>query len=180
MCMNSYYKLTKWVVFAIGICILTGLSSCGSSKVLYNPVEVEQLSRSLSIPINNDDPNIPLYAEVSLWLGVPYRYSGNTKAGSDCSGFVSQVYRRVYGKKLERSSEDQAKKDVHKVGKGGLKTGDLVFFSTSPRSKKIDHVGIFLRDGYFIHASTSKGVIVSHLNEDYYKRTWKKGGRVKL
>lgn len=94
-------------------------------------------------------------------------------------GFVWQVYRRVYGKNLERSSDDQAKKDVHKVGKGGLKPGDLVFFRTSQKSKKIDHVGIFLKDGYFVHASTSKGVIVSSLNEDYYKRTWQKGGRVK-
>ncbi|PXV62677.1 lipoprotein Spr [Dysgonomonas alginatilytica] len=178
--MGNCYKVNKWFVFAIGICILVGLSSCGSSKVLYNPVEVEQLSRSLSIPIKNDDPNIPLYAEASLWLGVPYRYNGNSKSGSDCSGFVSQVYQRVYGKKLQRSSENQAKKDVHKVRKGGLKTGDLVFFSTSPKSKNIDHVGIFLKDGYFIHASTSRGVIVSHLEEDYYKKTWKKGGRVKL
>lgn len=178
--MKTYYKVTKWRVFLAGISILIGLSSCGSSKVLYNPVEVKQLSRSLSIPIKNDDPNIPLYAEASLWLGVPYSYSGSSKAGLDCSGFVSQVFQRVYGKKLERSSEDQAKKDVHKVSKDGLKPGDLVFFSTSPKSKRIDHVGIFLRNGYFIHASTSRGVIVSHLEEDYYKKTWKKGGRVKL
>lgn len=143
-------------------------------------MEVEQLSRSLKIPIKNDDPNIPLFAEASLWLGVPYRYSGNSKSGSDCSGFVGQVFQRVYGKKLQRSSEGQANKDVRKVGKSSLKTGDLVFFSTSQRSKKIDHVGIFLRDGYFIHASTSKGVIVSHLEENYYKKAWKKGGRVKL
>lgn len=178
--MNSYCKVTEWKNFLIGISILIGLSSCGSSKVLYNPVEVEQLSRSLSIPIKNDDPDIPLYAEASLWLGVPYRYSGNSKSGLDCSGFVIQVFQRVYGKKLERSSEDQAKKNVHEIDRGGLKPGDLVFFITSPKSKRIDHVGIFLRNGYFIHASTSKGVIVSHLEEDYYKKTWKKAGRVKL
>ena len=180
MCMSEIYRIIRCCIFTVGLFLLLALSSCGSSKkVLYNPVEVEQLSRILRIPINNDDPNIPLYAETSLWLGVPYRYGGNTKAGSDCSGFVWQVYRRVYGKNLERSSDDQAKKDVHKVGKGGLKPGDLVFFRTSQKSKKIDHVGIFLKDGYFVHASTSKGVIVSSLNEDYYKRTWQKGGRVK-
>lgn len=178
--MDKICRIIKIGGFIVGLLILVVLSSCRSSKtILYNPVEVEQLSRALRIPINNDDPNIPLYAEASLWLGVPYRYGGNTKAGSDCSGFVWQVYRRVYGKNLERSSDDQAKKDVHKVGKGGLKPGDLVFFRTSRKSKKIDHVGIFLKDGYFVHASTSKGVIVSSLEEDYYKRTWQKGGRVK-
>lgn len=178
--MDKTCRIIKISGFIVGLLLLVVLSSCRSSKtVLYNPVEVEQLSRALRIPINNDDPNIPLYAEASLWLGVPYRYGGNTKAGSDCSGFVWQVYRRVYGKHLERSSDDQAKKDVHKVGKGGLKPGDLVFFKTSRKSKKIDHVGIFLKDGYFVHASTSKGVIVSSLEEDYYKRTWQKGGRVK-
>lgn len=178
--MDKICRIIKVSGFIVGLLLLVVLSSCRSSKtVLYNPVEVEQLSRALRIPINNDDPNIPLYAEASLWLGVPYRYGGNTKAGSDCSGFVWQVYRRVYGKHLERSSDDQAKKDVHKVGKGGLKPGDLVFFKTSRKSKKIDHVGIFLKDGYFVHASTSKGVIVSSLEEDYYKRTWQKGGRVK-
>lgn len=178
--MGDIYRIIKYSIFIIGLFLLVGLSSCGSSKkVLYNPVEVEQLSRALRIPINNDDPNIPLYAEASLWLGVPYRYGGNSKAGSDCSGFVWQVYHRVYGKRLERSSDDQAKKDVHKVGKGGLKPGDLVFFRTSSKSKKIDHVGIFLKDGYFVHASTSRGVIVSNLDEDYYKKAWQKGGRVK-
>lgn len=178
--MHSGYRVVRYGISIMGLFLLLGLYSCGSSKaVLYNPVEVEQLSQSLRIPIKNDDPNIPLYAEASLWLGVPYRYGGNTKAGSDCSGFVVQVYRRVYGKRLERSSDDQAKKDVQKVGKGGLKPGDLVFFRTSSKSKKIDHVGIFLKDGYFVHASTSKGVIVSSLDEDYYKKTWQKGGRVK-
>ena len=153
--MDKICRIIKISGFIVGLLLLVVLSSCRSSKtVLYNPVEVEQLSRALRIPINNDDPNIPLYAEASLWLGVPYRYGGNTKAGSDCSGFVWQVYRRVYGKHLERSSDDR-------------------------KSKKIGHVGIFLKDGYFVHASTSKGVIVSSLEEDYYKRTWQKGGRVK-
>lgn len=178
--MGSYYKITKCFLWSIGILLLIGASSCRSNKLLYNPAEVEQLSRSLKIPISNNDPNIPLYAEVSLWLGVPYRYSGNTKSGSDCSGFVSQVFLRVYGKKMERSSDDQAKKDVLEVRKGSLEPGDLVFFKTSSKSKKIDHVGIFLQNGYFIHASTSKGVIISHLEEEYYKKAWNKGGRVKL
>lgn len=156
------------------------LSSCGSKRsMVYNPAEVAYLSEQLKIPISNDDPNMNLLAESSLWLGTPYRYGGNTKRGADCSGFVGQVFYRVYGKKLGRSADEQADKNIKNVGKGKLKTGDLVFFSTSRKSKKINHVGIFLKNGYFIHASTSHGVIVSHLNEDYYRKTWRKGGRVK-
>lgn len=178
--MRNIHQIMRFVVSVMGFILLVGLSSCGSSKkVLYNPAEVEHLSRVLRIPISNDDLNIPLYAECSLWVGVPYRYGGNAKRGSDCSGFVSQVYKKVYDKTLQRSSDEQAKKDVKKVGKGSLKPGDLVFFRTSRKSKKIDHVGIFLKDGYFVHASTSKGVIVSSLSEDYYKKTWEIGGRVK-
>lgn len=169
----NIYSVLIWVS------LLAVLSSCGSKKVLYDPQEVAYLSRQLKIPISNDDVNIPLFAEVSLWLGVPYKGGGDTKKGTDCSGFVSQVYQRVYKKKLERSSSAQAKKNVHTIRKGSLRTGDLVFFRTLKNSKTIDHVGIFLRNGYFIHASTSRGVIVSSLDEDYYRRSWQKGGRVK-
>lgn len=177
MIINATYKRFRFCILPVLVVIL--LASCSSNKVLYNPDEVAGLSRRLGVPISNDDTNMPLYVEVSYWLNTPYRYGGKTKSGTDCSGFVSEVFRKVYGKELERSSDGQAKKDVHKVGKRQLKTGDLVFFRTAPRSRKIDHVGIYLKDGRFIHASTSKGVIVSSLHEAYYKRTWQKGGRVK-
>lgn len=170
---NNIYLISLF----LGLMFL--FSSCGSKKMIYNPAEVAYLSEVLKIPIQNDDPDMALLAESSLWLGVPYRYGGDSKRGTDCSGFVGQVFDHVYGKKLERSTDKLADKDVRKVGKGSLKTGDLVFFTTSRKSKKINHVGIFLRNGYFIHASTSRGVIVSNLDEDYYRRTWKKGGRVK-
>ncbi len=153
--------------------------SCGSKKVLYNPDEVAYLSGQLKIPIRNDDPNMPLLAEVSLWLGVPYKYGGDSKRGIDCSGLVYQVFKKVYDKILERSSAGQAKKNVTNVGKGSLQTGDLVFFKTNSKSKQINHVGIFLRNGNFIHSSTSRGVIISNLNENYYRKSWAKGGRVK-
>jgi len=177
--MKFIYRKNIFGIASILVIIISAMTSCGSKKIIYNPDEVAYLSKQLKIPIENDDPDMPLLAEVSLWLGTPYRYGGNTKKGTDCSGFVAQVYRRIYNKHLERSSEDQAKKNIKKVNKKGLKTGDLVFFKTSSKSKKITHVGIFLRDDNFIHASTSKGVIVSNLNENYYKRNWVKGGRVK-
>lgn len=162
------------------------LSSCGSQRsvsgALYDPVEVEELSLRLSISLSNldkdDDRMMPLYAETSLWLGVPYRYGGTTKRGVDCSGFASEIFNKVYGITLPRTTSDLGKAKYKKVGRNNLKTGDLVFFATSRDKKKITHVGIYLKEGYFIHASTKRGVIVDHIDDAYYKKRWIKGARI--
>lgn len=174
--MNKRIPYIKIVIVA---CLSVILASCGSSKILYNPKEVTDLSRKLGVDIRNDDVNMPLFAEASLWLGVKYRYAGHSRKGVDCSGLTSIIYANVYSIKLSRSSADQAK-DVKEIPRSRLQTGDLVFFATNSKNKKrINHVGIYLKDDKFIHASTSRGVIVSSLNEDYYKRTWRKAGKVK-
>lgn len=175
----------RYSVFLILLIVL--ITSCGTQKSikgqLYDPKEVAQLSGKLGIELRNtdkeDDYNMPLYAEVSQWLGVPYRYAGLSRRGLDCSGFAFLIYQRVYGKTIPRSTSDLSKMKMHKVSKGSLKAGDFVFFATSKNHKNINHVGIYLKDGQFIHASTSNGVIVSRLDEGYYERTWKRGGRVK-
>lgn len=162
------------------------LYSCGSQKqqkkLYYDPKEVAKVSDRLGIDLNNmdkdDDQNMPLYAEVSLWLGVPYRYGGTSKRGVDCSGFTYLVYKKVYRKTLLRSTSDLANMNMKKLSKSHLRTGDLVFFATTKNKKQISHVGIYLKNGYFIHASTSRGVIVSHLEEEYYSKAWRKGGRI--
>ena len=106
---------------------------------------------------------------------------GLTKRGVDCSAFVAIVFREVYGKQLSRSSADMLKYDCRKVSRAKLQEGDLVFFRTGGRGKKNapNHVGIYLKNGRFIHTSTSSGVMVSSLSEPYYLRTWLSGGRVK-
>lgn len=177
--------LIRYTILMLLVLFVT--TSCGTQKtagrLLYNPEEVVQLSDKLGVELNNlnkdDDRNMPLYAEVSLWLGVPYRHAGLSRKGLDCSGFTYLIYQKVYNKKLPRSTADLAGMKMHSVSKGNLQAGDLVFFSTSKSHSQINHVGIYLKDGRFIHASTSRGVIVSHLDEGYYDRTWKTGGRVK-
>lgn len=105
---------------------------------------------------------------------------GSTKRGVDCSGFVAIVFREVYRKQLARSSADMLKYNCKKVSRSKLQEGDLVFFRTGSGKKKVpNHVGIYLKNGKFIHTSTSKGVMVSSLSEPYYTRTWITGGRVK-
>ena len=78
--------------------------------------------------------------------------------------------------RLPRSTSEQMKA-CRIVSRRELKDGDVVFFHNGKSRKKVTHVGIYLKDGYFVHASTSRGVIVSHLDEAYYRRCWLRGGR---
>ena len=126
--------------------------------------------------------NFALYKEAASWLHVPHVDGGMSRRGTDCSFLVYSIYKSVYGKILERNSAGMLKKNCRKLRKSRLKEGDLVFFNTAGKSKsksKINHVGIYLKDNKFLHASTSTGVIVSGLNEDYYRKTWVCGGRVR-
>ncbi len=106
-----------------------------------------------------------IVATAQKYKGVPYKYGGASSKGFDCSGFVMFVYNE-HGKKLPRSADKQ-----YETGKAvkpkDLAPGDLVFFTTT--EKGASHVGIFVGDGKFIHASSSKGVIVSALGDIYWK-----------
>lgn len=176
---NTFFDKKIFYKYLPLLFLLTlAFSSCRTQRsVLYNPTEVQELSEKMRFDIANSDPNIPLYAEISTWLGVPYRYSGLSRRGIDCSGFTCLVFQNVYSRKIPRSTSG-LEKATQSISRSKLKTGDLVFFATG-RTKKISHVGIYLKEGYFAHASTSKGVIISHLDEKYYKRKWKRGGRLK-
>ncbi|MDT8413172.1 MAG: NlpC/P60 family protein [Vicingaceae bacterium] len=118
---------------------------------------------------------VELYAFIDEWVGVKYKYGGTTKKGVDCSGFTNLLYNNVFKKELPRSSSDIAAV-AKSVSKKELSEGDFVFFSI--RSNKVDHVGIYLANNRFVHASTSKGVIISNLEHPYYAKHFKTGGRL--
>lgn len=122
-----------------------------------------------------------LYTEAASLLGARYKYGGSSQAeGFDCSGLTGRIYRTVYNKGLMRNSADILRTNCRRIDKGQLREGDLVFFRTDgKRSSEPNHVGVYLKEGQFIHASTSKGVVVSSLKQDYYVRNWIAGGRVK-
>jgi len=169
--------MKKHICHGLILCALAFLlGSCRSAAPQYDYQELARASLRLGIDIDMKD-NHALYVESANWLGVPYRSGGMSKSGVDCSGFTSSVYKKVYRKNLERNSDDQRKKDCKKVKKGKLQEGDLVFFHGGRKKKKATHVGIYLKDGKFIHASTRRGVIVSHLEENYWERHWLSGGR---
>jgi NlpC/P60 family len=112
--------------------------------------------------------------EVKEYLGAPYRRGGTSRKGFDCSGFARTVYDQILGIGLPHSSGDQFhSSELQKINTRELQTGDLVFFANQGKKKKkrrINHVGVYLSDGQFIHASSSEGIIVSSLGEKYWKQ----------
>ncbi|NQD70477.1 glycoside hydrolase [Sphingobacterium shayense] len=118
--------------------------------------------------------NTKLYQFVYEWLGTPYRLGGDSKRGIDCSKFSLAVYENVFNTTIGYNSRNQYA-NVTPIRKKDLQSGDLVFFKI--RSRQITHVGIYLGDGKFAHASSSRGVMVSNLDEAYWKRYYYQGGR---
>lgn len=108
------------------------------------------------------------------WLGVPHRMGGMTKQGVDCSGFVLNVYKDVYGIKLPRTAS-QMSQAVRKINRNEMKEGDLVFFARG--TSKPHHVGIYLKDNNFVHTSTSRGVTISNLEDKYWANLFSFCGR---
>jgi lipoprotein Spr len=129
--------------------------------VLLN-IEVEKLT------------NKKLIEYVHQWWAVPYRIGGNSKEGIDCSAFVQGLTNEAFGISLPRTSREQA--DFCKeISKQDLKEGDLVFFASG---RSISHVGMYISNNKFVHASTSMGVVISDLDEAYWSRRFVKAGRL--
>ena len=161
--------------FLLLLCIT--LSSCHTSAPRLNYKELAKASVRLNMEIDLHD-NHKLYIESAKWIGVPYRPGKEGKTGTDCSGLTCRLYKSVYRIQLPRTTQEQSSQS-RKVSKRNLHEGDLVFFSSPSARNKVAHVGIYLKEGKFIHASSSRGVIVSSLNENYYTRYWLHGGRMK-
>jgi len=119
--------------------------------------------------------NKKLILAIDKWLGTPHRMGGCSKNGVDCSCFVRLVYQEAYNIVLSRSSAEMYL-DAAKIKKSELREADLIFLK-GPH-KKISHVGIYLKDNRFAHVTTAKGVIISSLGEDCYKKSFFAAGRI--
>ena len=148
-----------------------------ATKTLEAVLRNEEIAKTVKFTKKIDD----LLAEAQTYLGTPYRYGGMTRNGIDCSAFVLSVFGAVTGMNLPRVAASQAQ-EGKKIEKDQLQKGDLVFFSHQGRGR-ISHVGIVEEvspegDVKFIHAATSKGVMISSLNDSYWGPKYRFAKRV--
>lgn len=174
-----FAKIRSFCMAAIVLAVLTGCSSKkhastgsqgrgssatyrgSSGKIIYSDEETDAMGRDLA-------------AEARRWLGTPYRYGGQDRSGTDCSGLVMEVYREVCAVKLPRSSSSQ-KAYCTEVARNKARMGDLMFFGGSG---KVSHVGLYIGNGEMIHASSSRGVMISNVDTGYWGQRLLGAGRV--
>lgn len=149
---------------------------CSSARHIENE-QHKEVYDALGLKHERKD-NFALYREAASWLHVPHVDGGTSRNGTDCSFLVYTIYKTVYHKTVERNSIRILDKNCRKISRNKLKEGDLVFFNTSKTKPYVNHVGIYLKDHKFLHSSTLKGVVVSDLESDYYRKVWVCGGRV--
>jgi lipoprotein Spr len=116
-----------------------------------------------------------LYSFIDEWMGVKYQYGGNSMSGIDCSSFANTLYEKIYKTTLPRTSAEQFL-FTSPIPVEDLTEGDLLFFKTG--GSTISHVGVYLGNGRFVHASTMKGVTIDRLDFPYYKKTLVGAGRI--
>lgn len=158
------------------------ISSCKSRKIVTDSSKVRKTNFSGSLMdkyatvlgiskkrLNNEK----LYRFIDSWMGVPHRNGGMDKRGIDCSGFTSILQREIYDQSLPRVASQMASQ-VKRKYEDDLKEGDLVFFDFE--GKKFSHVGVYLQNNKFVHASTSKGVIISDLKDPWYYKSFSRAG----
>jgi cell wall-associated NlpC family hydrolase len=142
--------------------------------------DYNQLKYKYSILTNTpieDLSNLNLLIFMEQWYGVPYHYGGTSRSGIDCSAFSSLLLSSVYSeRRLPRMSADQYKA-TKRISKKDLQEGDLVFFHTYGKGHRVTHVGVYLYNNRFVHASVA-GVQISNMGEGYYMSHYVGAGRV--
>lgn len=159
------------VCFFFSIIFFFFLLSCRSRKNVAlsssDKLIIEKYSQLLSVNSTQIESNLSLFRFVNEWIGVPYLFGGKDKKGIDCSAFVARFLKDNFNLSATGSANDMFEKS-RKIQNDKVQLGNLVFFKIE--SKKISHVGVFLMNNKFIHASSSKGVVISNLDENYYKK----------
>lgn len=143
----------------------TGIEDCTTLQFKY----AQLLNMEVESIVNHS-----LYGFIEKWWATPYHYGGTRREGIDCSAYSGTLIHEIYGITLSRTARSQYQ-ECEKIKKNDLLEGDLVFFKTH---RSISHVGVYLGNGYFTHASTSNGVIISSLDDPYYSKKYWGGGRI--
>ena len=139
------------------------LSGCSSKKVSKPTHKTKK--RAAKVKLTGNWINKALIKEYAKWDGTPYKYGGTSHRGVDCSSLMQILYRDAFGLQIPRTTAHQAKIG-YQVNKSTSREGDLVFFKTGYNSR---HSGIIIEKGKFIHSSTKYGVMISSLNNPYWR-----------
>lgn len=118
--------------------------------------------------------NIPLLELIEKWWGTKYCIGGSSSNCIDCSAFTQVVMREIFNTTLPRTAQEQFN-GMQRIEMEDLQEGDLVFFNTGGRG--ISHVGVYLQNNKFVHASTSQGVTITDLSDKYWRPKFRGGGR---
>ncbi len=182
-------RLTKFNnIICLSLFTILLFASCGAKRKVAR--SNDRVNGGIETNVKKEDKNVTsyyaqlletdpknlndnLYKFIDKWMGSPHRLGGQHRDGIDCSAFVGHVFREVYQKDLPRSSKDMAEVIKRKYDHQ-LKEGDLVFFSFG--GKSIDHVGVYLHNGKFVHVSTKQGVVISNLKDAWYYKYFTRCG----
>jgi lipoprotein Spr len=185
--------------------LLIAATSCKSKKVVASNTPVKQRTESKqtsiqmeTVPVEktevtNEEPAPKISKEevkteiknisdkslvtfIDAWYGVTYKYGGTDKHGIDCSHFAARLYTDVYNKIISGPANTIEPQTIT-IKTSDMQEGDLIFFKI--KGNKVSHVGVYIGNNKFVHASTRRGVLISDLNETYYKKYFFKAGRLK-
>lgn len=170
--MNNHFSLfRKRQSFVLILLAMLVFSACSSRRNTTSNSNAAKAATAMSHLKSK-----PLFRFINEWSGVPYRLGGLTKSGIDCSGFSLLLQKNIYGNELPRRSVDQASV-IRTKSISQLKEGDLIFFSFGGGA--VDHVGIYLNNNFFVHASTTRGVVVDDLSLPVFQRAMVKAGSIR-
>jgi probable lipoprotein NlpC len=135
---------------------------------------IHKYSQLLNVP-KDSIKNIKLYTLIEQYSATPYKYGGNDPSGVDCSGFSSVIEKQVYGLTIPRSTGEQAKA-IQSKNISDLKEGDLVFLKLGGTA--INHVGVYLQNGFFVHATSNLGIVLDNLSDPDTQQRFVSAGSV--
>lgn len=163
--------------------VLSACSSTNTAKNMHSETHAVDGSNGFLLQASQDefetmvrnlDTKSRLMDQYASWKGVRYRLGGSTRSGIDCSAFVQRTFREQFGMDLPRSTSEQ--QDIGRsISRSKLRTGDLVLFRAGSTGR---HVGIYLGNDQFVHASTSSGVTISSLTDPYWNKRYNEARRV--
>lgn len=173
--------MKKITLILIILCALTACTSSKNKRVVTKKTGTSKSVNKTASPKTSSNESVNNAVDYAKsFKGVRYKYGGTTKKGIDCSGLVYTAFKK------ENINVPRTTKDLSKTGKwidvNDVQEGDLLFFATKKNSRSVNHVGIVTtsRTGYveFIHASTSKGVMISNLAERYWYLSYVQARRI--